>query len=138
MRSLVHDNYDKIVVESISFYKGKYGRVIILVSLGVCCTIWSIYVPGVGDIAPPMEHFPRFESYQSFFNPDTNKELLSKACYIERTDISGEVIKTLENEFPFSEMNIPATGEKRIAVGLALMIVVFMALGVAPVKQQII
>ncbi|KAI3664757.1 hypothetical protein L1987_89470 [Smallanthus sonchifolius] len=75
MRSLVTDNYDKIVVEAITFYKG------------------------LEDIAPPMEHFPRFESYHSFFNPETNKELLSKACYIERTDISGENVSILHSRY---------------------------------------
>lgn len=132
MRGLVHETYEKVLVEVLSFYKGGYGRVIILVSLGVCCTIWSIYVPGVGDCAPALDHFPRFESYQPFFNPETQYKMFQKACFIERTDLSDDVIKTIENEFPFSEMSLPATGNTRIAVGLGLMIAVFMALGLAP------
>nr|YP_010352640.1 hypothetical protein LK193_mgp44 [Bidens tripartita]YP_010352670.1 hypothetical protein LK193_mgp14 [Bidens tripartita]UIR98995.1 hypothetical protein [Bidens tripartita]UIR99025.1 hypothetical protein [Bidens tripartita] len=137
MRSLVNENYDKIVVEALTFYKGEYGRVVILASLGVCCTVWSLYVPGVAGLTPPLDNFPRFESYQQFFNPETTKDLFDKVTFIQRTDISEDVIKTFENEIPFKDMNIPATGDKKIAIGLALMIVVFMALGVAPVKEQI-
>ncbi|KAI3664394.1 hypothetical protein L1987_89854 [Smallanthus sonchifolius] len=54
-------------------------------SIGFFSSSIPFYVPevfqysnlgqGLEDIAPPMEHFPRFESYHSFFNPETNKEL---------------------------------------------------------------
>ncbi|KAI3668437.1 hypothetical protein L1987_88578 [Smallanthus sonchifolius] len=78
-------------------------------SIGFFSSSIPFYVPevfqysnlgqGLEDIAPPMEHFPRFESYHSFFNPETNKELLSKACYIERTDISGENVSILHSRY---------------------------------------
>ena len=135
MRSLVHEDYDKIVVEAITFYKGMYGRVIILISMGVSCTVWSIFVPGTVDYAPPMEAFPRFESYQSFFNASTENNMFNKACFIERTDITNDVLYNLDNEYPFNRMNIPANGKSRIAVGLGLMIVVFMTLGVVPAMK---
>jgi hypothetical protein len=136
MRSLVHEDYDKIVIEGITFYKGMYGRIIVLISLGVSCTVWSIFVPGTADYAPSMEAFPRFDSYQSFFNASTEKGMFTKACFIERTDISNDVLYNLENEYPFNRMNIPANGKTRIAVGFGLMIVVFMALGVVPAKKE--
>ncbi|KAI3666158.1 hypothetical protein L1987_89348 [Smallanthus sonchifolius] len=55
LRGVVNENYEKIVVEILTFYKGKYGRLIILVSLGVSTTIWigiinsTSAVPGAAE-----------------------------------------------------------------------------------------
>nr|QFS00037.1 hypothetical protein [Helianthus annuus] len=138
LRSLVHETYDKVLVEILSFYKGRFGRFIILVSLGVSCTVWYTFVPGNPDIALLSDLFPRFETYQSFLNPDTYNKFFHKICYIERSYITGEVLKTIENEFPFSELNIPEeSGGTRVAVGLGLMIGVFLAMGIVPFTDRV-
>lgn len=64
--------------------------------------------------------------------------MFNKVCFIERKYITGEVIKTLENDIPFSDMSIPASGNTRIAVGLGLMIGVFLAMGIVPSSNSLI
>jgi hypothetical protein len=139
MRSLVNEKYGLELIEALSFYKGKYGRVIILVGLGVCCTVWYLYVPGCVNTAPLPDRFPRLENYEMFWNPNYVHNLFSKACYIEKVEVSRDVMSTFENEYPFSNMQIPSsvTGDKRIAIAIALMVAVFMGLAVAPIKEQI-
>jgi len=137
LRSLVNQNDDKVVVELLSFDKGKYGRIVILVSMGVSCTVWYLFVPGVADVAPPLDLFPRFESYRDFLNPDNHFDWFRKFCFIERTYKTDEIFMTLENELPFSDINIPATGSKRIAVGLGFMIGVFLAMGIVPFTDSV-
>ena len=135
--SIVNETTNKIILELLTFYNGKYGRLIILVSIGVCCTIWYLFLPGIADAVPPEEIFQRFDSYQEFYNADINKPLFKKICFIERTYISDEVLKTIENEYPFSDMEIPATGSTRIAVGLGLIIGVFLAAGIVPLMGSV-
>jgi len=95
-----------------------------------------LFAPGVADVAPPCEIFPRIESNLSFMLILINKEMFNKVCFIERKYITGEVIKTLENEIPFSDMSIPASGNTRIAVGLG--IGVFLAMGIVPSSNSLI
>lgn len=122
MLSLVNERYDKVLVELFTFFNGEYGRLFILVSLGVSCTTWYLFVPGVGDTAPPIDVFPRDIPREQFFNPETSKYLFKKVSFIEHTYITDEILKAFENESPFSELHIPESGYLRAAVGLGLII----------------
>lgn len=132
MRSLVNEEYDKVLVEVLTFFKGKYGRFLLLVSLGVCCTVWYALVPGMHDIAPPSELFPSVLSYNKFFQVDNHYDQFQKVCFIEKKYLTGDVLSAFENEFPFSDMNIPANNNVRVAVGLGVMVAVFLAMGIVP------
>lgn len=134
LRSLVTESQlRKVVIEVLTFYKGQYGRLVILTCLGVGCTIWYMFLPGVPDAAPPQITYPRVISYDSFLDLEYNLKPFHKLCYIERKYITGEVLSIYENVFPFSEINIPAsTAEARIAIGLGVMIATFISLGFVP------
>lgn len=132
MLSLVNNNFDKVLVEVLSFYKGYYGRFILLVSLGVSCTVWYMFAPGIADIAPPSELLGRVLSYEPFFQVDHHYDKFNKVCFLERKYLTGEVLSALDNEYPFTEINIPASSNVRVAVGLGVMVAVFLALGIVP------
>lgn len=138
MRSLVGESYDKVLVEVMTFYNGHYGRLLILVSMGVSCTVWYLFAPGVVDMAPSLELFPRMECYDQFFNVHTSQEPFKKLCIIEQKYITEEVIKSLENDLPFKEMSLPESGKVRVAVGLGLMVGVFLAMGILPLSDSVL
>lgn len=133
LRSLVTDSrVPKKVVEVLTYLNGKYGRLIILVSMGVGCTVWYTFVPGVPETPPLEVYLPRVISYFSFH--DVNYELppLQKLCFIEQKYIAGEVLSAFDNVYPFSEIPIPNNNEARVAIGLGIMVAVFLAMGIVP------
>lgn len=141
LRGLVNEaNYQNgQVIEVLTFFKGIYGRYIIHVGMGVSCTIWYMFVPGFADVAP-IELLQRIGSYEQFMDPDSIQNAqnsiqgLHKAVFIERAYITDEVLKSIENDFPFTDMDIPSgrSSRTKIAVGLGLIIGVFLAMGIGP------
>jgi hypothetical protein len=90
-----------------------------------------MFSPSVAEIAP------NIESYEEFFNVNTHMEKFNKLCFIESQCIAGEVLRTIENDLPFSEMSIPETGKTRVAVGLGLIIGVCLAMGILPLSDSV-
>lgn len=154
--SLVNEKYDKVLVEVITFLNGEYGRFILLVSMGVSCTVWYIFGPGMYDIAPSTEIIPRVLSLDQFFQVDHHYDQFHKVCFLEQKSLTGEVLSAFENVFPFSEIDIPANSNVnvpsnsnvsasnvnesinlRVAVGLGLMVAVFLAMGIVPTSSSI-
>lgn len=105
----MNEKYEKILVEVLTFHKGMYGRFLLLVSLGVSCTVWYIFAPGTHDIAPPVEVFPRIESLQPFLCAENSYEKFNKVCFLERKYLTGDVLSAFENEYPFKVIDIPAS-----------------------------
>lgn len=154
--SLVNEKYEKVLVEVLTFLNGEYGRILLLVSMGVSCTVWYIFAPGMYDMAPPTEIIPRVLSYDQFFQVDHHSDKFHKVCFLEQKYLTGEVLSAFENVFPFSEMDIPANCNVnvpsnsnvsasnvnesinlRVAVGLGLMVAVFLAMGIVPNSSSI-
>jgi hypothetical protein len=149
---LVNEKFEKVLVEVITFMNGEYGRFLVLVSLGVSCTVWYVLAPGIEEIPPPTSVFPRLLHYDKFFNVDNHCDQFNKLCFLEQKYITGEVLSALENVFPFSEMDIPSNVPSnvnesnvnhndsmnyRVAVGLGLMVAVLLAMGIVPNSSSI-
>lgn len=55
-----------------------------------------------------------------------------KICFVEKYDTSESVMSAFENELPFAEITIPASGEVLKAVSLGMMVAIFLAVGLVP------
>ncbi|KAL0292816.1 UNVERIFIED_CONTAM: hypothetical protein Sangu_3250300, partial [Sesamum angustifolium] len=125
LRGLANDQLGKLpsfLVDVISHYNGRYGRFIILVSLGIGCTVWYNYVPGSSFTAPTGDLFAHLDSYDHFFD---DSYTLNKVNFIETVDVSDTVDSAFSKELPFTDISIPASCPALKAVGLGLMIAVF-------------
>jgi hypothetical protein len=131
------------VMEFLTYYKGMYGRLIIFVSLGVGCTVWYTFLPGVPEVAPPGILVPRELPYDSFKNVDFHFTPFKKMSYVEYKYITDQVLSAFENVYPFSEINLPSINSDgsnpdginpdgsnaRVALGLGFIVAVFLAMG---------
>lgn len=89
-------------------------------------------MPGTHDIAPPPEVFPRINSFEPFLNVSNCSEKFTKVCFLERKNLTGEVLSAFENDYPFKGIDLPANSNARVAVGLGIMVAVFLAMGIVP------
>lgn len=128
----------KKVIEVLTYYKGMYGRLIILISLGVGCTVWYNFIPGGPEIAPPGILVPRDLNYDSFKNVDFNVDPFRKLSYVEYKYITDQVLSALENVYPFSEIALPNEPDTRVAIGLGLIIAVFLSMGMMSYSSGLI
>lgn len=134
LRGLVNERFTKILVEVITHYDGMYGRFLVLVSLGIGCTVWYAFAPGSADHSPDSSLFAPFDSYEPFLNKNYNAPNFSRVGFVERNDVSvsASVMSAMENEHPFAEITIPASGNVLKAVGLGVMVAFFLAIGIVP------
>ena len=132
IRGLVTDEFTKILVEVITHYDGRYGRILVLVCLGIGCTVWYAFVPGSSHHAPDSSLFAPFDSYDPFFNMEYSAPGFRRVSFVERNDISASVVSALGNELPFAEITIPASGNVLKAVGLGVMVAFFLVVGLVP------
>ena len=132
LRGLVSDFYNKILVEVITYYEGRYGRFLVLVSLGIGCTVWYGYAPGSPYHAPDVSLFTPFDSYDPFFKMDYYAPGFHRVGFVERNDVSASVESSFGNELPFADITIPASGPVLKAVGLGVMIAFFLSVGLVP------
>jgi len=134
LRGLVTEGnyYSKILVEVITYYNGWYGRFLVLVSLGIGCTVWYGYAPGSSLQAPDVSLFAPIDSYDPFFNMEHYAPGFHRVGFVERYDVSASVESAFVNEPPFADITIPANGPVLKAVGLGVMVVFFLAVGLVP------
>nr|GLL21609.1 unnamed protein product [Ipomoea trifida]GMD87872.1 Protein Ycf2 [Ipomoea batatas]GME06073.1 Protein Ycf2 [Ipomoea batatas]GME19731.1 Protein Ycf2 [Ipomoea batatas] len=132
LRSFVNENLNKILVEVITYCDGSYGRFLVLVSLGIGCTVWYGYAPGSVYSAPEGGVFTPFNTYSSFFDALYDAPNFRKIHFLERNDISESVANAIGNEQPFAEIMIPASGNALKGVGLGVMVAFFLAVGIVP------
>jgi hypothetical protein len=132
IRSILPEDLNRILVEVITQFDGRYGRFLILVIMGVGCTVWYGFVTGSPLQGPSGSLFSRIDSYDQFFNMHYYAPGFRRICLIERMDFSALIESTMENEHPFSEIKIPASGPVLKSVGLGLMIAFFLAVGIVP------
>lgn len=132
--SLVHpSNYSKVLVEVLTNSEsGWYGRFLVLVSLGIGCTVWYATESRSAPIDMVMRLYSQLDSYYPFFDSQYSDHFFRKASFMEKNDISELVVSAINNEFPFAEIKIPANGPMLKAVGLGVMIAFFCAVGVVP------
>ncbi len=58
-------------------------------------------------------------SYDPFFNMETNAPGF-RGVILKKEDVSALVVSAMENELPFAEINIPASGNVFKAVGIGI------------------
>lgn len=139
LRGLVNEtNINKMLVEFITYSNGFYGRFIVLVCLGLGCTVWFALAPGSSDHAPVASTFTAFSSYEPFFWTEHIQPGFQKISFVETRDVSASVESALENEHPFAGITIPANGPVLKSVGLGLMVAIFLAVGIVPNLSSVI
>lgn len=135
LRAVVNPDDDRlggVLVEVITQVQGIYGRFLILVCLGIGCTVWYGFENCTNSIAPTGELFAPIKEYALFYNIYYNNFLFRNISFVETKDLSGTVSSALDNEFPFTGINIPASGNVHTAAGLGLMLAFFLAVGILP------
>lgn len=133
---LLGDNVDlnKVLIEVITHTSEHgFGRFLVLVCLGVGCTVWYGQ-ENTHDVRATGLFAQVDGSYESFFSMDHIPSFypFKKLTFLETHDISAIVESTFANEPPFAQIPIASSGPVVKAVGLGVMIALFLATGVMP------
>lgn len=135
LRCLVADNITKILVEVVTQYDGRCGRILVLVSLGIGCTAWYTFSPGNSIHHPLVSSLLNpFDTYEPFFNMEYSAPGYSRAGFVERNN-SASAVSAFWKEQPFAEITIPASGPVLKAVGLGVMVAFLITVGLVPNVQ---
>lgn len=129
LRSLVNDSCRKVLVEVILARYSLYGRDLVLVCLGVGCTVWYKYAYSTDGNLPS---FKPLDSYDPFFKMEYYSPDFSRISFVESHDVSASVESTFENQLPFAEIKIPASGYMLQGVGLGLIVAFLLGVGLVP------
>lgn len=130
----------RVLVEAITFNEGYFGRFLVLVQMGVGCTVWYGFAPGDGMNLPidgllaPL--FSPIENYDAFFmNPDVhvhpgfNKMTLVEGIESPVTPLT----QAFAEEKPFLDIEIPKTNQSIIVgVSLGLAVAILLTFGITP------
>lgn len=138
LRSVVTNKITRILAEVITYYEGRYGRFLVLVSLGIGCTVWYGYAPGSPYHAPDDSLFSPLESYDPFFYMDYYAPGFRRIGFVERNDVSTSVEGAFVNEAPFADITIPAEGPALKAVSIGVMVAFFLTVGLVPNFSDVI
>lgn len=151
LRALVNEvNYPSpVLIEILTYFDGLYGRFFVLVTLGLGCTVWSAFEPGVSYQLPESEIFSPMVSYDPFFHIyDYNIPNFSRFQFLEIKDVFDTILYTYENEYPFSMIEVPtntnssssstssssssSSSNQDMAVKLGVMVAFLLAIGIVP------
>lgn len=129
---------EKILVEVVTYFNGYYGRFIVLVSLGIGCTVWFGIMPGIEGCVPDTGPFTRMTPeyfYYHFNNDFYQPRFLRKMTFVQCHDVSNTVLSAFLNELPFSDVMISSdcTNPNVLkAVGLGVIVAFFLSTGLIP------
>jgi hypothetical protein len=130
-RSMTDTN--KILVELLSMSSAhgisKVYRTFILVSIGIGCTVWYGHSSGMYDVGHGIF---KTVDYNHFFDMNHQEIGFKKMNFVETVDNTIPVLSTFNNDPTFANVTIPASGIVLKAVGLSILIGVFITLGVIP------
>lgn len=136
----------RVLVEVITFNEGYYGRFLILVQMGIGCTVWYGFVPGDGLNLPegfsPL--FSPIEDYETFFtNPDSHViPGFNKMTLIEGEDNpAAPLSRAFAQDKPFMDIDIdiPSTNKSIIVgVSLGLAVAILFTFGINPCCGEVI
>lgn len=129
--------YSRILIEAITYHNGYYGRFLVLVQLGIRCTVWYGFHPGDAHSIPvDALLFHPIDSYDSFINqPEIHVQPgFEKITLVENEEnILPKLAEAYTREKPFIDVKIPnASGSVFMSVGLGLAIVILLSLGIPP------
>lgn len=132
----------RVLVEAITYNAGYYGRFLILVQIGLGCTVWYGFAPGDGHFAPTEGFVPLFspiDNYDAFItNPDVHVQPgFNKITFVQGVDnVAAPLSQAFTEEKPFMDIDIemPTMSNKSLIVGvsLGLAVALLFTLGVNP------
>ncbi|GJY63584.1 hypothetical protein Tco_0465044 [Tanacetum coccineum] len=104
---LVNKRSKQVLIEAITFYKGEFTRIMVLVCLGYGCTVWYTVSPGVYGMPLPTELFPPDATYVDFFRDHFCHPLFKRLTFLESKYIIGDLLTAFENFYPFTQIEVP-------------------------------
>nr|CAA71807.1 hypothetical protein [Beta vulgaris subsp. maritima] len=129
----------RVLVEAITFHSGYYGRFLVLVQMGVGCTVWYGFVSSDGMNMPTEALEPLFspiENYDAFFtNPDIHVQPgFNKMTLAEGVDNPVKPLtQAFAEEKPFIDIEIPNTNKSLlVGVSLGLAVAILFTFGITP------
>lgn len=131
----------RVLVEAITFHEGYYGRFLVLVQIGVGCTVWYGFAQGNGMNLPidgllaPL--FSPIENYDAFFmNPDVHVHPgFNKMTLVEgiESPVTTPLTQAFAEKKPFIDIEIPKTNQSIIVgVSLGLAVAILLTFGITP------
>lgn len=98
-----------ILGEVLTNSNGMVCMFLVLVCLGIGCTIWYEFAPGSADHAPASDIFSSVDSYDPFFK---FKWILISLTFVGFVLLKETTLlnRAFVNEHPFDEIEIPAIG----------------------------
>lgn len=126
---------EKYLIEVATYFKGYYGRFIVLVSLGIGCTVWFGIMPSIDGCLPDTGPFTRMTPeflYNNFNNEYFQPSNFRKMTFVQSHDVTNQVLNALLNEKPFSDVMISSdcTNQNVLkAVGLGVIVAFFLSTG---------
>lgn len=131
------DEFNSSLMEVITYfgntsYCGVYGRFIILITLGIGCTVWYKFAAGSPERPYNINEFPLFNSFEPFKNHSYETPGYFKINFAEHDNLTEFVTETMTSEIPFNNIYIPASGPLQKAVSIGLLVAVFLATGDLP------
>lgn len=145
--SNVNINHAAVVQWTITYNYGFYGRFLILVQVGVGCTVWYGFAPGDGLNIPldgagsVISLFSPIDNYEQFFyNTDTYVHPgFEKLTLMQNEENTISVLATAyTQEQPFVDITVPNTNNNPtliLGVTLGLVVVVLLSVGISPIAQ---
>ncbi|GKA90126.1 hypothetical protein Tco_0811938 [Tanacetum coccineum] len=143
---LVNKCSKQVLIEAITFYKGEFTRIMVLVCLGYGCTIWYTAVPEVYGMALPTELFPPDATYVDFFrdkvtipsDESSTSQIASSSANTSQIGSSSASTSQMTNPDIGSTSEVSGSDNparrlsenQRSAIKLAVMMSIFVASGV--------
>lgn len=137
----------RVLVEVITFNEGYYGRFLILVQMGIGCTVWYGFAPGDG-INPPIEGlsplFNPIDNYETIFtNPDVHViPGFNKMTLVEGVDNpAAPLSQAFAQDRPFMDIDIEIPRSNKsiiVGVSLGLAVAILFTFGINPCSGEVI
>ena len=131
----------RVLIEAITFNDGYYGRFLILVQMGIGCTVWYGFAPGDGMTLPVEGLTPLFNpitNYDTIFtNPDVHVlPGFNKMTLVEGVDNpAAPLSQAFAKDIPFMDMDIEIPKSNKsilVGVSLGLAVAILFTFGINP------
>lgn len=134
---------NRVLLEAITYNNGFYGRFLVLVQIGIGCTIWYGFTPGDGFNIPFDGSLPSLfepiDNYEQFFyNPDVYIQPgFQKITLMENQPNTISTLSTAYTDAkPFVDIQIPTNNSNLIVgISLGLVVVMLLSLGLSPIAE---
>lgn len=124
----------RVLVEIFTEYANTYGRILVLVVLGVGTTAWYSFVPSGLELIDPT--FKTINDYIPFLKESYTPAGFKHISFTEVNNVSENVADILNHSKPFNDINISAQGAILMSVGLAVILAIFITLELMPASSS--